>query len=180
MIRSLFRLVAGTVLFLSVLSGCASMSEKECLTANWLDQGYRDGRNGQPLSRLEDHREACQKVGVIPDRNRYFKGRDSGILEYCTPENALYEGRQGRSYRHSCPAHLERNFLIYYQDGKRIYEAEQRVDELNRQSMQLQNSLKKEKDDTKRNHLRRELRNMDQELRRARDELRYQERRIRY
>lgn len=175
-------MVAGlsSVFLMGFLSGCASMSEKECLTANWLDQGYRDGRNGQPLSRLEDHREACAKVGVIPDRIRYFEGRDKGILEYCTPTNALYEGRQGRSYRQACPAHLERNFLIYYQDGRRIYDAEQKVEELNRRSSQLQTSLKKEKDETQRNHLRRELRDIDKELSRARNNVRYQERRARY
>lgn len=165
---------------LSLLGGCASMSEKECLTANWLDQGYRDGRHGEPLYRIEDHREACVKVGVVPDRVQYFKGRDKGILEYCTPANALYEGRQGRAYRQACPAHLERSFLIYYQDGKRIYDAEQQVEDLNRKSSQLQISLKKEKDQSKQNDLRSKLRDIDQELKRARDNVRYQERRIRY
>lgn len=177
---SLFRLLVNGVLLIGLVSGCASMSEKECLTANWFDQGYRDGRNGEPLSRLEDHRQACEKVGIIPERARYFEGRDKGILEYCTPANALYEGRQGRYYRNSCPAHLERNFLIYYQDGKRVYEAEQQVEELNRRSNQLQNSLKKEKDEATQNTLRRELREIDRELRRARDNVRYQERRVRY
>lgn len=170
----------GSVFLMGGLSGCASMSEKECLTANWFDQGYRDGRNGEPLSRIEDHRQACEKVGIIPERGRYFDGRDRGILEYCTPANALHEGRQGRYYRNSCPAHLERNFLIYYEDGKRVYTAEQQVEELNRRSTQLQNILKKEKDETQRNRLRRELRDIDKELSRARDNVRYQERRIRY
>src|SRR5690554_6332159 len=92
------------------LGGCASMSEKECLTVNWEEQGFRDGRAGHPRARVEDHRDACSKVGVIPDLVRYQKGREQGVLEYCTPQNALAEGRVGRHYRNACPVSLERDF----------------------------------------------------------------------
>lgn len=162
-----------------MLSGCASMSEQECLTANWLDQGYRDGRGGMPLSLLADHAEACAKVGVVPDAMAYRKGRDQGVIEYCTPENARHEGRLGRSYRNACPAHLERRFLRDYEDGKRVYNAEQEVDRLNRRASELERSIKKEKDDAKRQVLRRELRGIDRDLSRARENMRYEERRLR-
>lgn len=168
------------VLFLFlILSGCASMSEQECLTANWFDQGYRDGRNGMPLARLADHAEACAQVGVVPERARYMSGRDRGIVEYCTPENARSEGRLGRSYRNACPAHLERDFLKNYEDGKRVYHAEQEVERLNRRSTELERSLRKEKEEATRQHLRQELRELDRDLRRARDTMRYEERRLR-
>lgn len=160
------------------ISGCASMSEQECLTANWLDQGYRDGRNGMPLSYLGDHREACAKVGVVPNTERYNAGRDQGILEYCTPENGRSEGRLGRSYRNACPAYLERNFLRSYEDGRRVYEAEQEVERLNSRASDLERSIHHEKDDRRRQDLRRDLREIDRELRRARDDVRYQERRL--
>lgn len=164
---------------LLLLSGCASMSEQECLTANWLDKGYRDGRNGLPLTLLAEHREACAKVGVVPDNTLYLRGRDRGIVEYCTPENARHEGRLGRSYRNACPAHLERNFLRNYEDAKRVYDAEQEVDRLNRRSSELERALRKEKDDSKRQYLRRDLRELDRDLNRARDNVRYEERRLR-
>src|SRR5690606_31802964 len=106
-----------------LLSACASMSEKECLSANWLDQGYRDGLAGRTASLLEDHREACSKVGVTPNAQQYHAGRNQGLLEYCTPANAVNEGRQGRSYRNVCPMHLERQFLANHQRGYRAYEA---------------------------------------------------------
>ncbi|TKR56704.1 DUF2799 domain-containing protein [Allopusillimonas ginsengisoli] len=158
----------------SGMAGCASMSEKDCLTANWQDQGYRDGRDGLPLSRIEDHREACWKVGVVPDARQYQAGRAVGIREYCTPDRALYEGRQGRPYRNACPANLERQFLQYHQAGRRIYDAEQHVDSLNSQSRQLQNQLDKEKNASRRKQLRRELRDLDYRLQRARDDVRRQ------
>lgn len=171
------RLATGTILAL-LLGACASMSEKECLSANWKDQGYRDGRNGQPLTRVEDHREACSKVGIMPDTQQYLAGRAVGILEYCTPANALQEGRRGRGYRNACPMHLERDFLAYYELGYQVYQAEQRVDSLNRDMQRTQRALDTEKSDGKRRELRRELRRLDSRLSEARRDLYDEERRI--
>lgn len=170
------------VLFVSavalILTACASMSEKECLSANWKDQGYRDGRAGQPLIRLEDHREACAKVGVTPDVEQYRAGRDVGVLEYCAPANAVREGRLGRSYRNACPMNLERSFLAYYERGYRAYEAQQRVETLNREMQRIQRVLEKEKNESRRRELRRELRHLDNRLLRARNELHDEETRL--
>jgi len=41
-----------------ILSGCTTMSEGECLTADWYEQGYRDGRQGYPASRVINHRDS--------------------------------------------------------------------------------------------------------------------------
>lgn len=163
-----------------VLGGCASMSEKDCLTANWSDQAYRDGRQGYPLSRIEDHREACSKVGVVPDVALYRRGHGQGVLEYCTPPNAVAEGRSGRSYRNACPAALEGEFLAYYELGRRAFHAQQRVDDLYRESQRVQRTLDKEKNESKRRRLRNELRDLDRDLRNARDTLHYEEQRLPY
>ncbi len=172
--------VIGLAALTMFLSSCASMSEQECLTANWLDQGFRDGRSGQPLTRFEDHRQACAKVGVRPDQRLYLQGREQGIVHYCTSENAFEEGRLGRQYRNACPAHLEHRFLLAYEQGKQIYDAEQRIEKLNRESNQLEQRLKKEKDKDTRGYLRQELRDIDRQLQRAREDMRYLERRLRY
>lgn len=164
----------------TLISSCASMTENQCLTANWLDQGFRDGRNGQALSRLEEHRQACAKVGVIPNRQLYFQGRDQGVLHYCTPQNALQEGLKGQPYRNACPAHLEYEFLLSYEQGKQIYDAEQRVEKLNQQSSQIEKTLKKESGQDERRYLREQLRDIDRQLQQAREDMRYLEKRLRY
>lgn len=161
-----------------LLSACASMSEKECLSANWLDQGYRDGLAGRTASLLEDHREACTKVGVTPNAQQYHAGRNQGLLEYCTPANAVNEGRQGRSYRNVCPMHLERQFLANHQRGYRAYEAQQNVDRLYRDLQRAERDLNKEKDKNKRHELRRKIRRLDNRLSRARNDLHYLERQL--
>ena len=163
-----------------LLTGCASMSEQECLTANWLDQGFRDGRTGQPLARIGDHRKACAKVGVRPDDALYFQGRDQGIVLYCTPENALAVGRQGQPYRNACPAALEHQFLVSYEQGKQLYDAELRIEALNEDTRQLELLLRDEDDREKRRDLRQHIRDLDWERQRARDEQRYLESRLPY
>ena len=173
-----FRFATTTVLTL-FLGACASMSEKECLSSNWTDQGYRDGRAGQPLTRLEDHREACANVGIVPDVQQYQAGRQVGILEYCAPANAMQEGRLGRGYRNACPMHLERGFLTYYEQGYQVYQAEQRINSLNRDMQRTQRELEKEKNEGRRNELRRDLRRLDSRLSQARRDLYDEERRVR-
>ena len=66
---SLIRLLAALALVGS-LSGCASLSKSECLSADWEDIGIRDGANGQPEEYLIQHAKACSKVHVVPDRGR--------------------------------------------------------------------------------------------------------------
>lgn len=179
-IRSRLGRLLGLVFMAGGLSACASLSEKECLTVNWGDLGYRDGRQGHALSRIEDHRQACSKVGMTPNSEQYLAGREKGLLEYCTPASALHEGRLGRRYRHACPAQLESMFMAYHGLGLAVYTAQQQWDSLDRQVQQMQRSLDKEKEETKRKQLRVELRELERRSRRARDELRRAEQRVRF
>ncbi|MFT0533099.1 DUF2799 domain-containing protein [Castellaniella hirudinis] len=167
--RSFHWLMLG--LGVALLSACASMSESECLTADWVDQGMRDGRQGYAVTRVADHYEACAGVGVVPDTAQYRQGYDKGIAQYCTPENGANQGRAGRSYRGVCPAHLEAAFLAPYRHGLAVYNAQQRVERLNNESRQLQYTLDKEKDPDKQRRLRNQLRDLDDSLRRARADL---------
>lgn len=147
------------------------MSPEECRTVDWYEQGHRDGQRGQPRSYAENHREACAKVGVALDMPRYQAGRDLGIKTYCTPEVGLQEGRLGRSYQNVCPPALEPRFLERYRAGYRVHQAEQRVDDLDREQRNKEHALRKAKDDHTRSRLRRDLRDLDQRLRRARNEV---------
>lgn len=172
-----FKLGLGFVAIL-VLSGCASMTEGECLTADWTDRGYRDGRQGYPVSRVADHTEACAGVGVVPNIAQYRRGHQKGIAEYCTPDNGLSEGRAGRTYRNACPAGMEARFLANYRLGYDVYSAEQRVSQLNSQTRYLESQLDKEKNKDKRQRIRRQLRDLDHQLRRARNNVTVAEDRI--
>ena len=154
-----------------LLSGCAAMSEKECQTADWRDQGMKDALNGHDRTRLVDVREACAKAGVAPNEALYLDGWNRGIRQFCTPDNGARWGRQGRSYSGSCPAELGTAFSDRYRDGRRAWDAEQAVNRLQSEQQDKQRALEKAKDDTSRKQLRDQLRALDRRLFDARDDL---------
>ena len=102
-----------------VLTGCAAMSEEECRTANWNEQGVRDAMAGHSRARLEDLREACSKAKVTPNAGHYLDGWNYGIRQFCTPDNGARWGREGNSYNGTCPPELEPQFIGRYRDGRR-------------------------------------------------------------
>ena len=100
-----------------LVSGCASMSKKDCLEGDWAARGFEDGREGRPLEQFSRHVEACAKVDVMPDEGLYRQAFERGTLEYCTPERGYTEGTRDRDYHGICPPELERAFLQPYLDG---------------------------------------------------------------
>jgi hypothetical protein len=111
------------------LGSCATMSEEQCLAGDWVGQGFSDGSAGYAMSRLGEHAEACAKHGVVPDDAAYRAGWSDGVLRYCTVPNGFRVGAEGGGYAGVCPAGVERDFLIAYEDGRAIHLAEQAVNE---------------------------------------------------
>jgi len=93
----LLRLLAAAAL-LGTLSGCASLSKDECLSANWEDIGVRDGANGQPEEYLIQHSTACAKVHVVPDRGAWLHGREKGLERFCVPRRMYNIGEYGGGF----------------------------------------------------------------------------------
>ena len=107
---------------------CASLSEEQCLAGNWDGIGYRDGSNGYGTGRFGDHVKACEKHGVMPDQAVYMTGRARGLTVYCQPGKGFQVGRTGGGYGGVCPASLEGPFLGGYNDGRLVWDAQQRFD----------------------------------------------------
>jgi hypothetical protein len=121
-------LLAGGLVALSALGSCATMSEDQCLAGAWGEVGYADGAAGYPMSRLNEHAEACAKVGVAPEQSVYESARADGLRVYCTPQSGFRAGRTGGSYAGVCPASLERDFLPAFRDGETVHVAQQALD----------------------------------------------------
>ncbi len=115
------------LIVLLVLTACASLSEEECLAADWYAIGVEDGSRGQPLSRLGTHRKACADYGVAPDAERYAQGRMRGLESFCTRERGYYQGERGYSYSGVCPAHLEGPFMQGYLAGQEVYRTKKEI-----------------------------------------------------
>lgn len=113
-------LLAGVVGML-VLSSCATMKKEECLTADWYQIGYEDGTRGYPVNRVGLHRKACSKYSVTPDFELYQRGREEGLVEYCTPHKGYQLGLSGRQYNDVCQGESKTQFMVAYNTGRDIY-----------------------------------------------------------
>lgn len=111
-------LVVGAV---ATLSGCASMSQEECLYSDWQAIGYEDGSRGYTADRLGQHRKACAKHGVAADFELYRTGREQGLREFCQPSRGFNLGSSGGRYYGVCAADQEPNFLDAYRTGQHLY-----------------------------------------------------------
>lgn len=112
-----------------LLTGCSTLSQQECETGDWHGIGYFDGRNGHPVTRLNDHQKACAEYSIPINTQIYMQARADGLLQYCQPESGYQEGRNGREYKNVCPFELESAFLMEYRLGEKIYLQEQKVKE---------------------------------------------------
>ena len=108
-------------------AACSSLSEDQCRQGDWAGIGQADGYAGSAMSRLEDHAEACRKVGITPDAVAYGRGRQIGLRGYCTPARGFSEGRQGHSYAGVCPPGAAQAFMAAYNDGRIVYDAVTRL-----------------------------------------------------
>lgn len=164
-------------LLLLALSGCASLDENECRTADWRDLGRKDGRHGYPQSRLAEHHEACIVHGIRPDEKRYAEGRQEGLRIYCVLDNAVREGLAGRRYEGVCSSGIDRDFSDLNDAALRVYSARNEIDSTDSLITNLENEMRSKKTTDKRRYqIRDEIRELDRKRERQRDELRWRER----
>lgn len=161
----------GVLVCALLLGGCAVMSEQQCRSADWREQGLRDALAGHPRARLADIQDACAEAGVRPDVARYWDGWTQGIYQFCSPDNGARWGREGRSYQQSCPPQLEAGFLDNYRLGRRLWDAEKALQQLQAEQNDRQRALDKAQDDKQRRSLRADLQDLDRRLRNAREDL---------
>ena len=116
-----FILVGTALVLIATLQGCASLSEEDCLSADWAVMGEVDGQQGRPLSDINRYRRQCAAYGVVPDTEAYLEARERGLVVYCTNRNGYHEGRAGAPHNLVCPATLEPDFRGGYELGRAVY-----------------------------------------------------------
>lgn len=123
------RLLSGVLIVISLaaLSGCAGMSEQACLVTDWRSVGFEDGIAGRSAGSIGNYRQSCSKHGVAPDLEQYRAGHADGVENYCRASNGFEVGRRGSRYQGVCPASLEADFLMAYNEGRQLYELESSV-----------------------------------------------------
>lgn len=133
-----------TIIGLSVLlSACATMSPKECKVADWKNKGYQDAISGYSSSVLEEHRDACAKAKVTPDRALYMVGFRRGEKEYCTYDNGVEAGEKNRFVSNICNiSSVGSDFHKGHKIGKKRYKKQQEISNKNKELKDLDKKLK--------------------------------------
>jgi hypothetical protein len=107
-----------------VSAGCTHLQltkpEPTCNTVDWWEAGRTDGVAGLPVDRLKSYDCPANPSQV----DLYTNGREAGLVDYCSPAQALANGRAGNPYLHVCPENLEPAFLTNYKTGQRIRQLE--------------------------------------------------------
>ena len=128
------------------LSGCATMSEDECVMSDWRTIGYEDGAMGYSADRIGSHRKACAKHGVAPDFEAYQTGRRDGLRQYCQPARGYSLGTSGGRYTGVCPSDLEPEFVDAFNTGHKLYNLRSQVNSANNQINAREAELEKTQD----------------------------------
>ena len=108
------------VISLLLISGCATLSESECTSADWYQIGLKDGTAGEAIHLFSEHQTSCEKHDISADFDLYGQGRNEGLQSYCTSESGYSEGINGLEYVGVCPEHTEQDFKTAYVEGLRI------------------------------------------------------------
>ena len=164
------------ILSMCLFGACATLSDQECLQADWRLIGFEDGLEGHRVERIGAHRQACAAVGVIPDLVTYQQGRDDGLLRYCTLFNGLREGKLGHSYNGVCAPGSEPPFLEGYRLGRHNYDVREELEVVHRQIEEIEDEIHSDEvDDHDRKHLHHEIRDLDRQIGRLQQELHFLE-----
>jgi hypothetical protein len=135
--------VIGAALATLVMSGCASMSSDECMTADWTAIGYEDGARGYTTDQFSKHRKACADHGITPSFTDYQAGRERGLEEYCQPGRGFNVGASGGRYYGVCSVNLEPDFLDAYNAGRHLYTLESNVRNANSNISSKENEIRR-------------------------------------
>jgi hypothetical protein len=127
---SVFKRVAGLVVIGSIVSGCATLNEAECISANWYDLGFDNALSGKKSSFVSEHTSACKKYQISPNFDLYREGWQQGVNKFCTAQSGWRYGIAGNYYRNTCSADKEAAFLEGYNPAKRIAQKKREINDL--------------------------------------------------
>ncbi|MBS4099036.1 MAG: DUF2799 domain-containing protein [Sulfuricella sp.] len=153
----------------ALLGGCSTLSKEDCVRGDWQHYGYYDGTQGYPPGRIEEHRQACAEFRVTPNPVEYARGREMGLLEYCTPMNGYNQGKSGATYHYVCRPDREAGFLRNYHLGRQIHEMSEKIRRIESQIRDKEKELEKDKDNSKklneeqRRHIRERIHDLERE-----------------
>ena len=125
----------------TVVAPAAQAVRSPCANIDWFETGRADGATGLSLAKLATYQERCDKTPFPVKIDQYTTGRETGLVEFCSPTGGLEAGKSLRPYEKVCPENREVAFLAQYELGKRIRSLENDRSELEARIINLRNLL---------------------------------------
>ncbi|HEU0282745.1 MAG TPA: DUF2799 domain-containing protein [Gallionella sp.] len=164
---------------LALLSGCSTLSEQECRSADWYRLGIKDGQQGELANLLDEHKESCKRYSIRPDESRYLAGREAGLEQYCQLGNAFRIGMNGEEYKGVCPLDVDAAFRRNNAAALEVYNSRKKIEDTDRQLSRKEHELtEKDTPEKEKIRLREEIRGLDRKRDRLRSDLHDQEREL--
>lgn len=138
------RSIIWALMALFLLSACSTTPLAErfsCANSDWYEIGRRDGASGAPPERWSHYHEKCGDRIDPQSEDMYRNGRNSGLVEYCTPANAFELGRMHIAYNSVCPPQMEPLFVQAYDKGSHARELDLESKRLSQRIEQLAQKL---------------------------------------
>ena len=132
---------AVVALIAAQVAGCAGMSEQECVALDWRAAGFEDGAAGRAERAIGNYRNSCGQYGIAPDLDLYRQGHSEGVETYCRPARGFEAGRRGARYLGVCPAGVENEFLMAFNEGRGLFELESALRSIDNQIAAHRRSL---------------------------------------
>ncbi len=114
-------------LWAGLLMGCASPSTPPCADRDWYEIGRRDGARGADEGHWSRHTSHCERALSPHTITIYNNGRQAGLVEFCSPENAFHLGKVGRPAPDVCPDLSRDAFRKAYVAGQQADVLEQEI-----------------------------------------------------
>ena len=104
-----------------ILHSCSSMDREKCLSADWYQEGVKDGSDRGEDHFLEYKRECAKEgISIIDGTGPYKKGILEGLRSWCSFKNGFNEGLSGRGDTSRCE-NINPAFIRGYDEGFREY-----------------------------------------------------------
>jgi hypothetical protein len=125
------------------LTGCSTLSAKDCATMDWRERGLKDGREGEDKGQIGNYQKRCREFNISVDAIRYKAGYQSGLKEFCTYDNGMKQGEDGKKNGEVCPDDLAAEFNKGHKAGYKIFELREELEE---QKKKQEDELKRQRE----------------------------------
>ena len=140
-----FKRLIGLAVISVFISGCATLNEAECISANWYDLGSENALSGKKSSFVAEHTSACKKYQITPDFDLYREGWQQGIKQFCSAQSGWRYGIAGNYYRNTCDTQAQAECLKGYNPARKIVQKKREISDLKSDARRLRESIVKDK-----------------------------------